>query len=216
MRWYVPVPAQHVVADRGNREQGAWGVSWLMVVALGMIWAAFLLPHERGRATKRSVEDFERRMELLAETGGQNQGRWIVTPRKGMAFLGTRARAERRARERRRRVLVFLLESVGITLLIGVVPPLRAMWYVTAVFLCLLAAYVWMLLWMKERSAHARTLEQAREVRVPETARPAPAKYVADASSRNPRPSYNGLAVDDDDVVNIVVKPASQVRIARA
>jgi len=187
-----------------------------MLAALGMIWAAFLLPHERGRATKRSVEDFERRMELLAETGGQNQGRWIVTPRKGMAFLGTRARAERRARERRRRVLVFLLESVGITLLIGVVPPLRAMWYVTAVFLCLLAAYVWMLLWMKERSAHARTLEQAREVRVPETARPAPAKYVADASSRNPRPSYNGLAVDDDDVVNIVVKPASQVRIARA
>lgn len=191
-------------------------MSWLMVVALGMIWAAFLLPHERGKATNRTVEDFERRMELLAETGGQNQGRWIVTPRKGMAFLGNRARAEQRARERRRQVLVFLLESVGITLLIGLVPPLRVVWYVTAVLLCLLAAYVWMLLWMKERSSHARTLEQTRVVRVPETARPAPAKYVADASSRNPRPAYKGLTVDDDDIVNIVVKPASQVRVARA
>ena len=216
MRWYRPFPAQHLVVLRGNREEGAWGVSWLMVVALGMIWAAFLLPRERRKASMRTVEEFERRMELLADTGGQNQGRWIVTPRKGMAFVGSRASAERRARERRRRVLVFLLESVGITLLIGLVPPLRAVWYATAVFLCLLAAYVWMLLWMKERSSHTKSFERARVVRVPEAARPAPARYVADAASRTPRPAYNGLTVDDDDIVNIVVKPASQVRVARA
>jgi hypothetical protein len=188
-----------------------------MVAALGMIWAAFLLPHERGKAAKRSVEDFGRHMELLAETGGRDPGRWIVTPRKGMAFLGPQARAERRARERRRRVLVFLLESIGITLLIGLVPPLRAMWYATAVLLCLLAAYVWLLLFMKEQSSDARTFERTRVVKVPEAApRPTPAKYVADASSRTPKPAYNGLTVDDDDFVNIVVKPARHVRVARA
>jgi hypothetical protein len=54
-------------------------------------------------------------------------------------------------------------------------------------------------------------------VKVPEAApRPTPAKYVADASSRTPKPTYNGLTVDEDDAVNIVVKPASHVRIARA
>lgn len=189
-----------------------------MLVALGMIWAAFLLPHERGRAANRTVEDFERNMELLAETGGRDRGRWIVTPQKGMAFIGTRARSEQRARERRRRVFMVLLESIGMTLLIGAFPPLRAMWYVTAVLLGLLGVYVWLLLWVKQQEPGTRALEQNRLVRIPESAPvPAPRKYVADAGSRTPRAAYQGLTVDgDDDLANIVVRPASQVQAARA
>jgi Flp pilus assembly protein TadB len=188
-----------------------------MLAALGMIWAAFLLPRERGKATRRTVEDFERNMELLAETGASGRGRWIVTPQKGVAFMGPRARALRRARDRRRRVFVILLESIALSLLIGLVPPLRPMWYLTAVLLCLLALYVWLLLWLKERGPQARSLEQARLVRVPGSARVAALpKYVADPSSRTPRPTYNGLTVDGDDAVSIVVRPADEMQPARA
>ncbi|HEY7660113.1 MAG TPA: hypothetical protein VIC58_05905, partial [Actinomycetota bacterium] len=101
------------------------------------------------RSPNRSVKDFERNMDMLAETDGNGQGRWIVTPRKGMTFIGPRARAKARARERRRRVLIVLLESIVLTALIGLVPPLRAMWLVTGGLLVLLGAFVWMLLSMK-------------------------------------------------------------------
>ncbi|HZD17125.1 MAG TPA: hypothetical protein VE669_03185, partial [Actinomycetota bacterium] len=84
------------------------------------------------------MRDFERGLELLAGTEEQGQGRWIVTPRKGIPFVGARARAKARARERRRRVFAVLLESIGLTLLIGLAPPLRVMWYASAALLALL------------------------------------------------------------------------------
>lgn len=190
-------------------------MSWLMLAALGMIWVAYLLPHERGRRDRRSVEAFGRNMEMLAETGGRDGGRWIVTPQKGMAFLGPRARAEQRARERRRRVFMVLIEVIGLSFLIGLVPPLRSLWYVTILGLLLLAVYVWLLLWLKQRGPQAEALERTRVVKIPEAAPgPAPARYVADASSRTPRAAYKGLTVDDDDLVSIVVKPARNVRVA--
>ena len=126
-----------------------------MLVALVIMWAAFLIPSWRGsRTDDKSMKDFERNMDMLAET--ESQGRWIVTPRKGTTFVGRRARAQARARERRRRVLVVLIESLALTALIGLVPPLRAMWYATAILLVLLGGYVWALLTMKMRSAEAR------------------------------------------------------------
>jgi hypothetical protein len=183
-----------------------------MLAALGMIWAAFLLPSDRRKASKRSVEDFERNMELLAETGGHQQGRWIVTPRKGVAFIGPRARAEQRARERRRKVLVFLLDSIGLTFLIGLVPPLHVVWWATAALLALLAAYVWMLLSIKERSPRTRASERIRQVAAPKRARPVPQRYVGESASRTTRPSFNGLvAHGTDDIVDIVVRPAREV-----
>jgi hypothetical protein len=106
-------------------------------------------------------------MELLAHAGvhGTN-GRWIVTPRKGVRFLGPQERSRARARERRRRVFVFLLEAISISFLIGLVPPLRAIWSVTAVFGVLLLLYIWLLLTMKGRTAHPH--DTVREARVPE------------------------------------------------
>jgi hypothetical protein len=192
-------------------------VSWLMLAALGIIWAAFLLPRERGGNSRRTVEDFERNMDLLAQTDGHDRGRWIVTPQKGVAFMGSRARAQQRARERRRHVFVVLLETITLTFLIGLVPPLRAMWYLTGVLLLLLAAYVWLLLWIKERGPEAQVLERNRLGRVPDAApRRASHRYVADASSRTPRPAINGLTVDDGEAVDIVVRPAGRVQPAQA
>lgn len=187
-------------------------MSWLLFAALCSIWAAFLLPGRR-RSSDRSVEDFERHMEILAETERGGQGRWIVTPRKGMAFVGRKERAKERARQRRRRVFVFMVESIGLTFLIGLVPPLRAMWYATGGLLALLGVYVWLLVSMKARAARATSFDapaQAARARAPRH------RYAADAASRTPRAAFNGLtALGADDLANIVVKPAGRVGVAR-
>jgi hypothetical protein len=185
-------------------------VGWLLLAALVLLWAAFLVPSWASPPSKAdmSMKDFERNMDMLAET--ESQGRWIVTPRKGTTFIGLRARAQARARERRRRVLMVLIESLVLTALIGLVPPLRA------TLLLLLVGYVWALLTMKAR-ADAHDPARPRETAATAPARPRPARqrYAADASNRTARRSFNGLPAFGDDLVNIVVRPAGEVDAAR-
>ena len=166
-------------------------MSWLMLAALGMMWAAFLLPN-RKHSPSNSVKDFERDMDLLADTEGR--GRWIVTPKKGMAFIGPRARAQARARERRRRVFVFLLESIGLSFLIGLVPPLRAIWIGTGILLAILGVYSWMLISIRTRGS----------VRAMPEARPAP----------SPAPRAELISTLDVDE-EVVVRPAREVGSVR-
>ena len=190
-------------------------MSWLLLGALGIMWAAFLLPTWR-RYQGNTVKDFERNMDVLAETEGSGQGRWIVTPRKGMSFVGPRARAQARARERRRRILVVLIESIVLTGLIGLVPPLRAVWYATAVLLMALGAFVWLLISVKARPSTALGSAVPPEVAAPARARPARQRYAADASGRTARAAYNGLATLGEDQGPIVVRSASTVGVAGA
>jgi len=191
-------------------------VGWLLLVALVVLWAAFLVPSWASSPNKadKSMKDFERNMDLLAET--ESPGRWIVTPRKGTTFIGLRARAQARARERRRRVLIVLIESLVLTALIGLVPPLRAMWYATATLLVLLAGYVWALLTMKAQAdAHDPARPRETAATAPASPRPTRQRYAADASNRTARRSFNGLPAFGDDLVNIVVRPAAEVDAAR-
>jgi hypothetical protein len=191
-------------------------VGWLLLVALVVLWAAFLVPSWASSPNKadKSMKDFERNMDLLAET--ESPGRWIVTPRKGTTFIGLRARAQARARERRRRVLIVLIESLVLTALIGLVPPLRAMWYATATLLVLLAGYVWALLTMKAQAdAHHPARPRETAATAPASPRPTRQRYAADASNRTARRSFNGLPAFGDDLVNIVVRPAAEVDAAR-
>ena len=150
-------------------------MQWLLLGALGIMWTAFLIPIGRKRSDARSVEDFERRMEFLAnaEVHGTN-GRWIVTPRKGARFLGPRERQLARVRARRRRVLVFLLEAIGLSLLIGVVPPLRASWVVAGVLGGFLLIYVWALMVIKARAAAEPPSRPTARPAPPRRAEPAP------------------------------------------
>jgi hypothetical protein len=189
-------------------------VGWLLLAVLGIMWVAFLLPGAgRRHSPATSVEDFERRMELLAQAEAQGgPGRWIVTPRKGARFVGVAERKRARARERRRTVFAFLLESIGITFLIGLVPPLRATLWLTGSLVALLAIYVWVLISLKERSAEpvpART----REAQRPQVAHhPAAARHVADGSSGRVRQTFNGLgSLDEGDPVHVVVRPAGDM-----
>jgi hypothetical protein len=103
-------------------------------------------------------------MQILADTERQ-PGRWVLVPSKNERFLGPRARAYVRARERRLRVFTILVEALGISALIGLFPPLRLMWIVTFVLGGILGAYVLLLLKLKaEYEAH---LEQAPKRAVP-------------------------------------------------
>lgn len=191
-------------------------MGWLLLAALLILWAAFLIPSWASPPSKtdKSMKDFERNMDMLAET--ESPGRWIVTPRKGTTFIGLRARAQARARERRRRVLMVLIESLVLTALIGLVPPLRAMWYATATLLVLLGSYVWALLTMKARAdAHDPARPRETAATAPASPRPARQRYAADASNRTTRRSFNGLPAFGDDLVNIVVRPAAEADAAR-
>jgi hypothetical protein len=148
-------------------------------------------------------------MDLLADTGTTTSGRYIITPRKGTQFVGPRERARERARERRRHVFVVMLESIALTALIGLAPPLRVVWYATAALLAALGVYVWMLISLKAREDSPG--ERIRATAAPEGRAAAPQRYAADASSRTPRPAYNGLAaLGGDDLTAIVVRPASE------
>jgi uncharacterized MAPEG superfamily protein len=150
-------------------------------------------------------------MELLAnaEVHGTT-GRWIVTPRKGVRFLGPDDRRRARARERRRKVFVVLLDAIVLTSLMGVAPPLRAMWYVAAGLGVVLILYVWVLLSLKGRSTPRRGRVPAaqasgapgRPVSVPSFSAP---NVVA-----TPRPALEGLDIfGDDEPVHVVVRAAS-------
>lgn len=183
-------------------------MEWLLLGGLVMMWGAFLIPMGRRRSEASSVEDFEHRMEQLAyaEIHG-TAGRWIVTPRKGARFVGTNERHRARARERRRQVFVFLLESIGISFLIGLVPPLRIVWGVTLALVALLLVYTWLLLTIKAR-AGAEDRGHAMHA-PPRHAGPAHTRYVADGPGRHARARFNGLdAIGEGDAVHVVVRAA--------
>ena len=185
-------------------------MEWMVLAALGIMWVAFLVPRGRKRSEARSVIDFEQRMELLAnaEVHGTT-GRWIVTPRKGVRFLGPDDRRRARARERRRKVFVVLLDSIVLTSLIGVAPPLRAMWFVAAGLGVVLFLYLWVLLSIKGRARHRwgrvpakANGESWRPVGVPSNARP--------NATAAPRPAFHDLDIfGDDEPVHVVVRTAS-------
>jgi hypothetical protein len=181
------------------------------------MWVAFLLPSERRKSSpSTSVGDFERRMELLAQAEAHGSaGRWIITPRKGVRFVGATERKKVRARERRRQVFTFLLEAITISFLIGLVPPLRVVWSITAVFGVLLLLYVWLLISLKARAgAHAN--ERVAAARAPErTPRRLDERHVAQGAGNWARPTLNGLGlVGEGDTVHVVVRPADQMGVA--
>jgi hypothetical protein len=187
-------------------------LDWLLLAALGIMWAAFLLPlTARRRSMSASVEEFERKMEFLAhaEVNGTT-GRWIVTPRKGARFIGEVQRRRARIRDRRRRVLVFLIEAIGVTLLMGLVPPLRVLWNLTVALAVLLGAYVWMLISLKHRTT-ADPRDVTRDARVPrDHAAAFAARYVIEGQNGRAREMFNGLeGLGESDRVHVVVRPAS-------
>jgi len=134
-------------------------LTWLLLSVLGIIWAALLLP-SRSRSPKSSVEEFEQKMNLLAEANRAAPGRWVLMPRKGQRFMGP-DRGQARVKRRRRQVFMVLLEATGLTLIMGIFPPFRIMLWVTAVLVFLLLVYMAVLVKLR-----AEELERARMQRM--------------------------------------------------
>ncbi|MCA1727576.1 MAG: hypothetical protein LC722_07990 [Actinobacteria bacterium] len=106
---------------------------------------------------------------MLADTE-QHPGRWVLVPSKDERFLGPRARSYARARDRRRAVFMVMMEALGITTLIGLVPPLRLMWVGTAVIGSALLAYCALLL--KYKAAYEAEIQTAPRRAIPVHAEP--------------------------------------------
>jgi hypothetical protein len=97
-------------------------------------------------------------------------------------------------------VFVALLELIVLSALIGIVPPLRQVWYVTAGLGGVLVLYVWVLLSIKGRVTMVR-----------QPARPASAMHpVATPSFAVAAPLPDeGIFDFEDDAVHVVVREAS-------
>jgi hypothetical protein len=159
-------------------------LSWLLLGLLGIIWAAFLIP-SRKRSPASSVEDFERRMSLLAEANNTVPGRWVLMPRKGARLIGSRDRERIRARRRRRQIFMVLLESTVLTLLMGAFPPFRSMLYGTGILAFILLAYAALLVKLREDEiARARLRLAMERRRASEAATPAARARTVAASAR--------------------------------
>jgi hypothetical protein len=123
-------------------------MDWLSVAVLGIIWAAFLVPWpRRGVASPGRFPDLRMNVELQKDATHQ-PGRWVLAPKKGTRFVGPRERSRLRAQERRRRIVVVLLEAAGLTALIGIFPPLRAMLFLTGVLVVMLLSYLALVAWL--------------------------------------------------------------------
>jgi hypothetical protein len=161
-------------------------VGWLFIVGLGIIWAAFLLPFGARRSAPAStVEEFERKMDLLAETNKSSTGRWVLVPRKGERFMGPRDRKRARVRRRRRAVFSFLVQATVLTLLIGLFPPLRAMLVGTVILAILLVAYVGLLVRIRALERQRARIERIRRSRQPVEFERMPVEYLRHATASN-------------------------------
>ena len=163
-------------------------LGWLLVVALVIIWAIFLFPFlRRRRSPVTTVEEFEQKMDFLAETNVAHRGRWVLTPRKGERFMGGRGRSRSRVRERRRQVFTLLLEATGLALLIGLFPPFHEILYGAAALGFLLLVYTMLLLRIRSIEGHRAERRRAQRGASSRT------RY-ADAGYGTPAIAANGYA----------------------
>jgi hypothetical protein len=143
-------------------------LGWIFVAALGIVWAIFLFPfiRRRMRSPVTTVEEFEQRMDYLAETHSPSRGRWVLTPRRDERFLGRSGRTRSRVRVRRRQVLVLLLEATGLALLIGLFPPFHRILMGAAALAVVLLLYVLALVRIRLVEEHRAQARRSRSSRM--------------------------------------------------
>jgi hypothetical protein len=143
-------------------------LGWIFVAALGIVWAIFLFPfiRRRMRSPVTTVEEFEQKMDYLAETHSRSRGRWVLTPRRDERFLGRSGRTRSRVRMRRRQVLVLLLEATGLAILIGLFPPFHRILIGAAALAVVLLLYVLALIRIRLVEEHRAQARRSRSSRM--------------------------------------------------
>jgi hypothetical protein len=139
-------------------------LGWLFLAVLGIVWAIFLFPfiRRRMRSPVTTVEEFEQKMDYLAETHSSSRGRWVLTPRRDERFLGRSGRTRSRVRVRRRQVLVLLLEATGLAVLIGLFPPFHRILMGAAALAVILLLYVLALVRIRMVEEHRARVRRSR------------------------------------------------------
>ena len=125
----------------------------VVFILLAVVWAAFLLPSvidSRRRAPITTTKNYERSTALLASVASTSVQRDSL--------------ARRRTLVRRRRVLVALGTAAVVTLVIAVAQASMAWLIVTLVCDALLAAYIAILLQIKQQRAFAQQVVQLAAV----------------------------------------------------
>lgn len=142
----------------------------VVLIVLAAVWAAFLLPPIlRARSEHRpsgSITDFRRQLHVLARTSPGATGRANlhqvapgrvvpIRPRTGppAAPAPLRLGRSRQSVKRRRDIFVGLLVAMAGSLVLGFLPPLRALWAVHVVLDVLFAAYVGALIYLRNLAA---------------------------------------------------------------
>ena len=140
----------------------------VVLIVLAAVWAAFLLPPIlRARSEHRpsgSISDFRKQLHVLARTSPAAQhharpvpalgGRVVpMRPRPPAAPQPLRLGRSRQSVKRRRDIFLGLLVAMGGSLVLGFLPPLRALWAVHIVLDVLFAAYVASLIYLRNLAA---------------------------------------------------------------
>jgi hypothetical protein len=136
-------------------------LGWLLFALLGIIWIAFLLPRKHS-SPLGSAKEFERTLNLLAETNRTASGRWVLVPPKGRVLDGGQASRRIRARRRRRLLFVLMADGALLTGIMGAFPGLRPMLFGTAALSSLLLLYTGLLAAI---AAHERAEARRRRAR---------------------------------------------------
>jgi hypothetical protein len=177
-----------------------------------IIWGIFLLPFGRFGTSASSVEEFERSMDLLAETQRRGPGRWVVMPRKGAPIRDFRDLSKARIRRRRRHILAGLAEASGLFILMGLFPPLQGMLVPGLVLLGLLLLYMALLARVQVAESARAQAVAARRARAagaePEPALPAAAPVPALAAVAES--SIDDLSFIEDDC-HVVVHRSDEI-----
>ena len=147
----------------------------MVLLILAVVWAAVLIPPWlRNRADARpadSISAFRSRLAVLQRTGpaGTRRAAFIASRPDVQGFVPARPRvtsslhastARARTQKRRRDIFVGLLAAMGTSLVLGLIPGLRILWVVHLIFDALFAAYVGLLVHMRNQAA-----EQEMKVR---------------------------------------------------
>jgi hypothetical protein len=161
-------------------------------------------------------------MSLLADTNRTSPGRYVLMPRKGERFMGPRDREHVRVRRRRRTFFMVLLEASGLSLLIGLFPPLRAMLYLTAVLGTLLLAYSLLLVKLKADEQHLQQLRRRYDAERSGLGR-LPRRTAAAGSGNGHVPAVgqngfldHGPRLDSVDAVDLIVDDDVHVIVHRS
>ena len=201
----------------GDRWEGC--VSWLLLAGLGIIWCAFLLPYGRRKVSPAAtVQEFERKMDLLAETNGRGsgpRGRWVLMPRKDERFRGNRDRNRVRVRRRRRKILSFLVELTALSFLVGLFPPFRIAFKLTVVLGAATLLYVSLLAKLAIDERHRAERLRARLGTVEQRVDRRPVGAAAQGSVRRAVVTSedlwtNGVRVIEDDV-HVIIRRAEEL-----